>query len=118
MEKTTKQKGDIGENIATDYLEKRNFKIIEKQYRKRFGEIDIIASDNNTIVFIEVKLRKSSALGHPLESITKSKIEKIYKVADSYLRENELIDSLIRFDVVSILLENNLYTVEHIKNAF
>lgn len=118
MEKTNKQKGDIGENIAIKYLENKNLKVIEKQYRKRFGEIDIICMDNDTIVFVEVKLRKSNALGHPLESITKSKIEKIYKVADSYLRENELIDNLIRFDVVSIMLENNLYNVEHIKNAF
>ncbi|OGI23585.1 MAG: YraN family protein [Candidatus Melainabacteria bacterium RIFOXYA12_FULL_32_12] len=99
-------KGKIGEDIAAKYLEKRGFKIIEKNWRySRYGEIDIIATDQKTLVFIEVKTRSTVNYGHPVESITKSKIDKIRTLAGAYLNENpDLKFKNYRFDAIGIIL--------------
>lgn len=113
-----KQIGDKGEMLAKDYLEKNGLKIVERNYYKNKGEIDIIAFDKEVIVFIEVKLRNSLKYGHPLESINKKKIDKLINTASLYLQENKLESRNIRFDVVSILLNNGLYEINHITDAF
>ena len=97
--------GDIREHIAVDYLEKNGFTILEKNFRCRIGEIDIIAREEKYLVFIEVKYRKDSKYGYPLEAVNKSKQNTIYKMS---------FDTPIRFDVVSILGDK----IELIKNAY
>lgn len=118
---TTKQKGDFGENIAVNFLEKQGYTIIDRNYRKRYGEIDIIAIDNEVLytVFIEVKLRNNVKNGHPIDAITKTKEKNIRKTANDYLYKNDKLNTDVRFDVISILKgADDLYKIEHYKNAF
>jgi len=111
--------GKEGEAIAIKFLQKRGYKIIKKNYRNRLGEIDIVAKDNQTICFIEVKLRKSMEMGMPLEAINKAKQKKISQVALLYVQENNLEDEDARFDAVSILgQDEGSYEMELITNAF
>ncbi|EKE03133.1 MAG: hypothetical protein ACD_20C00251G0004 [uncultured bacterium] len=98
--------GKLGEDIATEYLTKRGFKILEKNWRySRYGEIDIIAVDQKTLVFIEVKTRSTINYGHPSEAINKNKLDKIRTLAGIYLNEHtKLKFSQYRFDAVGIIL--------------
>ncbi|GIW22719.1 MAG: UPF0102 protein [Candidatus Sericytochromatia bacterium] len=104
--------GKEAENFAINYLLKENYKILEKNFFSKFGEIDVIAEKDNTIVFIEVKYRKNSNYGLPYESINNIKKDRIIKTANLYLNNN--LDKNIRFDLISIL--NN--KIEHFKNIF
>ena len=109
-------KTDIGknyENIAVNYLKKSGYKIIAQNYRLKIGEIDIIAKDKKTLVFVEVKYRHTKEFGTPAEFVTTQKQNKIVKTALLYLKQNN-IDGDFRFDVVSICGDET----EHIKNAF
>jgi len=108
------EKGKIAENIACKYIEDKNYLILERNYRTRRGEIDIIAKNNNYIVFIEVKYRKDTENGYPRESVTKLKQNKIKKTAVNYIVRNNIINANFRFDVIEILGNN----IEHIENAF
>ena len=112
-----KAKGDLGENIAVRELKKEGFDIIERNYRKSCGEIDIIASDNDTIVFIEVKLRTTVNNGFPSEAVNLKKQMKIIKTAKKYIFDNKLYNRNFRFDVVEILKGETVF-LRHIKNAF
>jgi putative endonuclease len=106
-------KGRKGEDLALEYLEKNGFVIIEKNFRSRFGEIDLIVKDGQTIVFVEVKYRLSENYGSPKEAVTNEKIKKIIRTAQYFITKNNF-NSLYRFDVVSIYKDK----IEHIKNAF
>jgi putative endonuclease len=111
--------GKSGENIALDYLKDNKYKIIARSYRLFRGEIDIIASDQKTLVFVEVKTRKSTDYGFPEESVTPSKQRQIRKIAQGFLAKNNLQDVECRFDVISLSFdEKEGYSVRHIKNAF
>ncbi len=121
MKQTTTSKiqtGKMGENIAADYLKKEGYRIVQRNYRCVFGEIDIVAIDRNVIAFVEVRSRKSDNYGCPQESVGHSKKIKISKIALNYLKEKQLDDCRARFDVaaVKILPEGN--EVKLIKNAF
>ena len=106
--------GRAGEVKAVEFLKKKGLKILEKNYKTHIGEIDIIAKDNDTIVFIEVKTRSDDFFGAPSEAVNQKKREKYYKVALEYLTKTSNTDSLCRFDVVEI--ENG--KINHIDNAF
>ncbi len=108
-----KIKGNLGEDLAKVYLEKKGYKVLESQYLTPMGEIDIIAMDKDTLVFIEVKYRKSTNKGNPLESITKAKQRKIIKTAYYYIVANKVKGNM-RFDAIGILNEE----ITHIENAF
>ena len=109
-------KGKQGENIAEQYLKELGYKIIERNWHySKNAEIDIIAEDKGTLVFIEVKTRTTLEYGHPFESITKSKIEKIYKANFAYLKECNKDYKNFRFDGISILGLKEP-KIEHIKN--
>ena len=111
--------GDRGENIAADYLVNEKFEIIKRNYRYGHGEIDIVAKDNDVLVFIEVKTRKNLEFGPPELAVTKNKQSQIRRIAQAYLVENEISDIDCRIDVVAILLKKNLPPkINHIKNAF
>jgi putative endonuclease len=95
--------GSIGENIATDYLEKNGFTILDRNYRSgRYGEIDIIASENEYICFIEVKTRTSSLFGTPIEAVGYEKRQKIKALAWTYIKYKNLGVRNMRFDIVEI----------------
>jgi len=106
--------GRVGEQKAAEYLEKKGYKIIEKNYKTHVGEIDLIACDGQDIVFVEVKTRSSDAFGLPSEAVDSKKQEKYYKVADEYLLKTKKKDLSSRFDVIEI--ENG--QINHIINAF
>ena len=108
--------GKNGEEIAKSYLEKQGYKILEMN--KRFSnlcEIDIIALDKNTLVFCEVKTRKTTVCGSPFEAITKTKLEHIKKGLYLYRLENPQYKKY-RIDAVSVILNPEL-KVEHLKNV-
>ena len=109
--------GQKGERIAVRFLKKKGYKIIEQNYKTRIGEIDIIANDGGTLVFIEVKTRESIAYGQPFEAVNYFKKRKITNTAMLYLKKLKEIPSC-RFDVVSIYYDNGKPECELIKDAF
>ena len=115
-----KQKGKIGENIVSKYLIQNNYEIIERNFRCRQGEIDIIAFDIKIkeLVFIEVKTRSSTKYGRPCEAVGKYKKNHIISVAEYNNFKNNISNIPIRFDVIEVLLNNSYYNINHIKGAF
>lgn len=112
----TKILGNEGEELACKYLEEKGYKILERnKHYSRFCELDIIAQDKKTIVFVEVKARKNTAFGTPEEAITKTKYDNIKKGASFYLAEHKVRN--FRIDVVSIIKEPQL-KIEHFKNIY
>ena len=111
------EKGKIGEDIATEFLKRKGAIIKERNFRGKFGEIDIIAFFNTTeIVFIEVKSRSSCKYGFPAEAVDKIKQNKIRKTAQEYIIRNNLNRVSIRFDVIEIYMNDK--KIRHIVNAF
>lgn len=115
MYKNNKEIGRFGEKIAEQYLEKKGFDILDKNFYCKQGEIDIIARDNNELVFVEVKTRCNLKYGIPAESVNKEKRIHIYKAARYYLYLYRLEDENVRFDVLEIYLKNKRCFVNHIK---
>jgi putative endonuclease len=114
-----KQKfGEAGEAIAARHLEKKGYRIIEKNYRTKLGEIDLIAKDRDTIVFVEVKSRRSRQFGNPKAAVTPQKQRKISMVALQYLKATRRNNASARFDVAAVTVTRDKPRVEIIKNAF
>jgi len=111
--------GKAGEEVAIQFLKKKNYRIIERNFRFFRGEIDIIAYEGKTLVFIEVKTRKSKAFGLPEESVTFRKQQQIKKIAQGFLMRNNLRDIECRFDVISLSSQKNgSFKIKHFHNAF
>lgn len=107
--------GNLGEQIAAEYLEKNKYKIIKRNFFCRKGEIDIIAKDKNEIVFIEVKTRTSNNFGKPSEAVNSIKQKHLYKAAEYFLYKENFLDEFIRFDVIEVLIANGKFNINHIK---
>lgn len=110
--------GKIAEDMAADYLQKKGYKILVRNFRFQKAEIDIIAEKDNLIIVVEVKARSTDAFILPQEAVTKTKIRSIVLAANHYLeefnRQNE-----VRFDIISVLPdENKNLTIDHIADAF
>ncbi|MGO5073080.1 YraN family protein [Clostridium sporogenes] len=121
MHYCNKDIGSFGETIAADYIKNCGYIILEKNFRCKLGEIDIIAKDKNFIVFIEVKTRYGCIYGSPSEAITFKKQNKIYKTAQLYIIKKAIYNKFyFRFDVIEVILNtlNSNYSVKLIKNAF
>lgn len=114
------QKGKKGEDLACKYLEKNHYTIIDKNFRCRQGEIDIIACDilKKELVFFEVKARSNLKYGRPSEIIRKAKRNRILAVAKYYYYKNKIHKIPVRFDVIEVFLTNSNYRINHIKQAF
>ena len=110
--------GETGEALAARKLIKAGYKIIETNYRTRLGEIDIIAKEDDTIVFVEVKSRRSVHFGNPKQAVTLQKQRKISMVALYYLKATGQSTARARFDVVTVISNRDRPQVEIIKNAF
>ena len=109
--------GQNGEKIAEKFLLRQGYKILERnRHFSRFCEIDIIALDKDTLVFVEVKTRKTDICGHPLEAITKTKSKNIKTGLSMYLQENPSYKKF-RIDAISILLKPKL-EIKHLKNIY
>lgn len=110
--------GHKAEAIAIRKLKKTGYKIITQNFRTRIGEIDIIARDGNTIVFVEVKARKTTRYGNPKHAVTHAKQRKISMVALEYLKSTGQNTAKARFDVVAVTALSYDPQIEIIKNAF
>lgn len=111
--------GESGESMAAVFLKKRGCRILERNFRLKIGEIDIIAREGNTICFIEVKTRRTVAYGAPAESVGRSKRRKLSRMALAYLQSRKLGDTGARFDVVAITLSpGGQPCIEWLKDAF
>lgn len=120
-EKNKRTLGEIGEDIAVEFLISKGFQIIERNFYHGHGEIDIIANDpsDNYLVFVEVKTRNSLEFGDPAYAINKKKISQIKKIAELFLASKNIQDRDCRFDVITILLDNpENPKIEHYVNAF
>lgn len=110
--------GYRGETAACKSLKSKKYKIIKRNYRKKCGEIDIVAQKEETLIFVEVKTRKNDEYGAPCEFVTRPKQEKIIKTAKFFITENN-IDANVRFDVIEVYHdENKIVKTVHIENAF
>lgn len=111
--------GKLGEDIAVHYLTKKGYKIYDRNVKNRIGELDIIAIDGNTLVFVEVKTREGADFGLPYEAIDYRKQQKIKNTAIAFLKYKNLYEKVdIRFDCVSVLSEYDTYKIDHLQNIF
>jgi putative endonuclease len=119
MENTRKDLGVKGEDLAVRYLKKKGFKVIQRNYHCPMGEIDLIAREGDTLVFIEIKARSSSEYGLPQDAVDRFKQKKIIQAAKAYLAEHHLTEDIpARFDVVAIHLTPAGPAIELIEDAF
>ena len=107
--------GKLGEDLVEKYLIDKNYKIIERNFRGSKGEIDIIAKEDDEIVFIEVKTRSNVACGRPSEAVNQVKQKHIKKATKYYIYLNKLENHYIRIDVIEVYLKNNKFYINHIK---
>ena len=115
-----KQTGDAGEEYCAKYLKKHGFKILDRNYRKTFGEIDIIALKNELLCFVEVKTRHYNSMTQPYEAVDYRKRQRIIKAAQAYLTEKN-IQMYCRFDVCEVITDKEslkLLNLNYIENAF
>lgn len=110
--------GKRGEEIATRFLQKLGYKILQQNFRIKNGEVDIIAIDKNVLVFVEVKTRKSTEFGTPFEAITPWKLKSLINVAQYYKLTHPKLPESLRIDAISIKLNQNneVGEIEHLKN--
>jgi putative endonuclease len=118
MENQNQRMGRLAEDAAADFLEKQGFTILERNYTAKVAEIDIIARDHDTLVFVEVKARKRFSRTGPREAVSWAKQQKIIMGARFFMREKEISDLRVRFDVVALYEENGTFQIELIRNAF
>ncbi len=111
--------GAQGEAIAVAYLKGQKFTVVERNFRCKAGEVDIVAREGKTFVFVEVKARRSLSFGPPQLAVTPFKQRQISKAALTWLAKNRLQEANARFDVIAILLsEHEVPAIDHIRNAF
>ncbi len=119
-DKTTREIGDEGEEIAAAYLESKGYTILDQNYHFERAEVDIVAYDNDSwIIFAEVKTRSSNRYGEPEEYVDEEKIQNVYKAAEAWIYERKMDGVPVRFDVISILQdENEAPDIKHFEDAF
>lgn len=110
--------GTAGERVAADYLREHGYLILERNFRSRGGEIDVIALDGGTLVFVEVKVRRTLARGAPIEAVTPLKQYRVRKAAQEYLAFSGRVFQRIRFDVISVMKTSRRTDITHLKAAF
>jgi putative endonuclease len=110
--------GKRGEELACAELEKRGYVVVDRRFRTRCGELDIVAREGGVLVFVEVRARSGCHFGTPFESVTWQKRQRLCRMAESYLCAKRLAGTACRFDVVSILEEHGTQTIELVRGAF
>jgi putative endonuclease len=111
-----RQFGQLGEDIAADYLLNKGYKILTRNYRCGKAELDIICEVNKEIVFVEVKMRTTDAIAYPERAVGKSKQRNIRLAAENFLEENQITGSA-RFDIIAVI-KGRKFEIEHIEDAF
>ena len=119
MTKERQHTGRIGAEIACDFLKESGYSIVERNYRSRIGEIDIVAEHREYLVFCEVKTRRSRAGLHPSLSVTAKKIEKLRMLGEHYLSQKHLMHLQPRFDVIAVQLAGEtMPEIDHLQKRF
>ena len=114
-----REKGNFYEGMAANYLLEQGYEILARQYRTKSGEIDLVAREGSTIVFIEVKGRQSTRFGFPQEAVDRRKLRRIWSTAQHYLWSRGLSNRLCRFDVIVVqTISPGKHRIEHIIGAF
>ena len=115
-----KSLGQRGEDFAARYLQRLGYHVVGRQVDLHVGELDIVAVDNRTVVFVEVKTRKSDAAGVPAEAVDQQRQERMTRAALAYLKAHGLLEYSARFDVIALTWPDGARTpnVEHIRDAF
>lgn len=111
------EKGREGEILAAEYFRSKNYTVLEQNWRVGHLEVDLIVSNMDTLVFVEVKTRKSSMFGNPEEFVTKQKQKNLIRAADIYILKTGITKE-VRFDIISVILNEGIGSVQHIPNAF
>lgn len=109
--------GNKGEQLALQYLQKLGYQILDTNWHTGHYEIDIIARDENELVIVEVKTRRSECYGHPSEAVNNKKIRSLINAAERYIHRYK-IDRDTRFDIISVIFKGQEFRIEHIKDAF
>jgi len=122
---STREQGNEGEALASSFLKEQGIEVLETQYRFGRGDIDIIAQEGDTLVFCEVKARRSDAFGEPEYAVTRTKQGRIRRIAEAYLFEHGIRERVCRFDVVAIRImapevpgTAPATVIRHYRNAF
>ena len=112
--------GQRGERAAAKFLRKKGYVIVARSDRSRLGEIDLVAVDGRTVVFVEVKTRRSAEPSHPAEAVDEAKQRRLTRLALAFLKRHELLENPARFDVVAVTWpeDERKPTIEHFPNAF
>lgn len=109
--------GMQGENIAVEYLKKKNYRIVERNWRFKKAEIDIIAQKGDRLCIVEVKTRSTADFGNPQDFVGKKKIRLLVEAVNQYITQKN-IDVDVRFDIIAIIRKEGTFTLEHLKDAF
>jgi len=109
--------GQLGENLAAQYLKQHGLTILDRNIRSQYGEIDLIVRDQDCLIFVEVKTRSSHKFGLPQAAVTPKKLEKITKVCQSYRQNHPKLPAAERIDVIAITNTQPTPTIEWIKNV-
>ena len=118
MTKERLELGHLGEELAFKEVRRLGYKEVERNYRCPLGEVDLIARDGDTLVFLEIKTRKGRSLGYAKEAVNERKKRQISKVALTYMKNKKCFGAKARFDVVAVSLGQGKPELEVIKNAF
>ena len=111
------QLGKKGEQLAVDYLIKKGYTIVQRNYRFQKAEVDIIAKIKDTLAIVEVKTRSTVDFGNPQDFVKPKQIQRLVKAVDEYVIVNKL-DVEVRFDIIAIVKQGNGFKIEHLENAF
>ena len=112
-----KDLGKEGEALACDFLAKKGYRILHRNYVFKKSELDIVAEKNGKLIVVEVKTRQSDFMAGPEETVTKAKQKAIFKAANFYIQEHDL-DMETQFDIISIILNSKEKRIEHLEDAF
>ncbi|HEX9776468.1 MAG TPA: YraN family protein [Actinomycetota bacterium] len=112
------QLGRRGETLAADYLQQRGWVVIERNLRYREGEIDLVVARDGVLAFVEVKTRRTRTFGAPVEAVTRTKAQRIRRVAARYLIETCPKADVIRFDVMDLASEGEGFAITHLEGVF
>tara|TARA_R110002111_G_scaffold40203_6_gene75365 strand:+ start:455 stop:817 length:363 start_codon:yes stop_codon:yes gene_type:complete len=114
----SKQIGDQAEQLALTHLQQAGLTLVTRNFRRPGGEIDLIMLDNKTLIFVEVRYRKSARFGSALESVNKQKQQRLIQTASAYIQQSPTAYANYRFDVVAIMPENKSFNINWLKDAF
>ena len=120
MHSYNKDLGSFGEALARDYLISKGYKILNMNFRNKFGEIDIICKKNNLLIFCEIKSRYSNSFGSPIESITCYKQKQIIKLSELYLISKKYYNFNVRYDIIEVIFNTitSSHIINHVQDAF